>query len=233
MKTYLNLSKLHSVTLALAFVSLLTVVTTHGQTNQPSASVHVVYRNILPGAGTSERKYYYDIDYPGGNIGEFFRFWRKNGFTNDSVILVGDLNRVYINAFKIKDAHLNEIAKSIESISEGQLSVEVVDKTASDRGNIWTVKNAGGLGRIKTRSCALPAIFSGPNPTERIANMSDQVQMLLDSSGVSGRGRVQILASEKIVVVVGTEAYVEAMTGVLEAAEKVAETEKVGKSKPQ
>ncbi len=257
MKTYLNLRNLRSITLALAFVSLLTALTAYGQTNglitraadstargqtnQPSISVHLRNSPGVPSTDNISVRYY-DIDFPGGSVRQFFDFWRKHGFAKDSVLFAGEVESVFIPSFKIKDARLSEVANSIEFITEGRLIIKVVEKDSRELlGNIWTVKNvdAVGLGQIKTRSCALPAIFSGPNPNDRIHNMADEVKRTLFESVESMRydariwGRVQVLDSEKIVVVIGTETYVEAITGVLEAAEKVAEAEKVEKSKPK
>ena len=242
MKTYLYSRNLRSTVWSLIFFSLLIATMARAQPKQGSASVHSVSNSVTGVPWGDLKNFYYDIDFTGGDTGYFFKFWRSNGFTNDSVILVGNVDRVYINAFKIKDAKLTEVAKAIESISEGQLNVEVVNTTTSNRGNIWTVKMADTAtsNQIKTRSCALPSIFSGANPKERIEKMTDQVYHtlmesldMMDYHGKRLWGRVQILDAEKIVVVVGTEAYVEAITGALEAAEKVAEAEKVEKSKPK
>ena len=243
MKNYLHSTNINSTAWTLIFVSLFITSTSFGQTNPALASVRFVDRIFPPGAGTSTRTYYYDIDYPGGNIKNFFDFWRKNGFTNDSFLFAGDVNRVYISPFKIKGARLNEIAKSIEFVAGGALNVEVVEKEARDQGNLWRVKFAdvAGSSQIKTRATALPTLFAGPKPEERIRKITDRVEDTLvrvanevNHADLGGpHGRFTIIDSEKTIVAVGTEAYVEAITSALEAAEKVAESESVVTNKAQ
>jgi hypothetical protein len=69
--------------------------------------------------------------------------------------------------------------------------------------------------------------FHTPNAVERVPVIVDSVETaVLAGLANSGRadegGSTHTLAAEKIVVVVGPEAYVEAVSSALEAAEKVA-----------
>lgn len=251
MKMYLNSLNLRLTVWMPTLVSLLIALTAQADTNEPAASagVSVIARGSFGAApgnstfgvplGTS----YYEVDFPGGRTGEFFNFWRTNGFADDSVLFAGDVKRVYIPRFKIKDARLSEVAKSIEFVTEGRLSIEVVEKKERHQGNLWRVKlaDAASPSQVKTRACALPALFSGSNPKGRIEEIAQQVYRTLfegtfeitHNEARRPQGSFRILESEKIVVAVGTEAYVEAIASALEAAEKVAEIEAVEKSKSQ
>jgi hypothetical protein len=103
--------------------------------------------------------------------------------------------------------------------------------------NVWRIKLVQGLTPIKTRSCAMPNLFRSPAARERVYSIAEAVDRAvtkeIDVQGLNGgltaRGTTHPIESEKIVVVVGSEAYVEAVASALEAAEKVATAETVDK----
>jgi hypothetical protein len=95
--------------------------------------------------------------------------------------------------------------------------------------------------QIKSEACALPSLFAGAKPRERIQEIVESVYRTLiegafevsRSDAQRPRGNITILESEKIVVAVGTEAYVEAVASALEAAEKVAASEAAAKKQTE
>ena len=186
-------------------------------------------RAISVAPGDNLKILYYELEFPGGRPEQFFDFWRTNGFAKDTVLFAGEVDRVYIPSFKIKDAQLSEVAKSIEFVTQEALKVEVIEPTDRDRGNIWRVKRADGLAatNLKTKACALPSLLGGGNGEQRVRQIVEEVHDLLHHAARSSGaprpdGDLKIIKSEKIVVAVGSETYVEAIFSALQAAEQAA-----------
>ncbi len=169
----------------------------------------------------------YSINFPGGTAASFFELLRANGFAGDNVLFAGRAANTGVPAFSVRNVWLKDIAKSLELVTAGRLSVEVVPKGQESEQNFWRVKIAENAPPLKTRTCALPNFFSRPNAEQRISEITETgervVAQQLDVLGRPyERGTTHTIASEKIVVVVGPEAYVDAVSSALEAAEKVA-----------
>jgi hypothetical protein len=202
-----------------------------------AASIGLAQTNSAPvktygGVYRSNGVNFYEIDFKGGHPSRFFDFWRTNGFENDSFLFAGDMGRIHIPSFKLKDAQLDEVAKSIEFLTEGQLKVEVIERSGTQRGNMWRVKAvaSGTAADIKTRACALPNLLSGNDGEKKVHRIFEGAIRVLVESHVALRnpsrpdGTVKVLGEEKIVVVSGSEPFVEAVISTLQAAEAAAAT---------
>jgi len=171
----------------------------------------------------------YSIKFPGGTAGEFFDFLMTNGFSGDNILFAGKAAAaMVVRPFAVKHVRLKDVAKSLELVTEGRLTVEVVEKGEQSDENIWRVKVSETASPIRTKTCAMPNyFFRTAKAAERISLIVKSVEEVLgrqlEMSGRMGEGgSAHTLDSERIVVVVGPEEYVEAVSSALEAAEKVA-----------
>jgi hypothetical protein len=174
---------------------------------------------------------FYDIDFRGGTTESFFRLLNSNGFTNDDVLVEDQVNSVRIPAFVLRSVPLSEIARSIEFVSRGALTVKATEKQphVPNGGIIWRVgmNKASAAGRLKAKTCALPRLLrtsAGTALAEKIITtavgvLEKAAHRLNVPRGESTEGDFKILQNEFIIVVVGTEAYVETVSSALEAAE--------------
>jgi hypothetical protein len=162
----------------------------------------------------------YSVRYPGGAASELFKFLGTNGFAADNVLFAARAGEVWIPAFTVNNVRLKELAKSIEFLTEGKLSVEAVERGPESDVNIWRIKLSDSGAVTRTRACAVPQLLA---KKVRIQSIVDEVRQLLQAEGVSSPGAIKVLEEEKIVVAVGGAAYVEAVSSALEAAELVAE----------
>ncbi len=169
----------------------------------------------------------YSISFPGGSASAFFDFLSTNGFASDNVLFAGRAAQVWVPPFTVSRVRLKDVAKSLELVTGGRLNVEVVENGPESDENIWRIKMSESAAPLKARSCAMPYFFRTGGTEKRVGEITEQVERLLnvqsDESGrAAERGITRTLTSEKMVVVVGSEAYVEAVSSALEAAEKVA-----------
>jgi hypothetical protein len=221
MKIKLNLFYVRLILWAVAFSTTL-----HAATNTPAAEVIQSNSSLVKDAQV------YSIRFQGGTASKFFGFLRTNGFAGDTVLFAGDAGKVYIPSFAVRNVRLKEVAKSVEFVSEGKLNVEIVEQGMSSDVNVWRIKLAEptASGQLKTKACAVPYLLTGKKEKERVTQIVEEVYRALiegaheisRSDAQRPRGNIRILESEKIVVAVGTEAYVEAVASALEAAERVA-----------
>ena len=226
MNTKLNLFNTRPILWAVAIIGFALTASLQAATNAPKAEVIQSNSSIVKGVQV------YSIRFPGGAASEFFKFMRTNGFAEDTILFAGEAGEVYIPSFAVRNVRLTEVAKSVEFVSEGKLTVEIVEQGMSSDVNVWRIKLGGptASAQIKTRACALPSLFAGTKPNERIQQIVEKVYRSLIEGAYElsrndtqrPRGNITILESEKIVVAVGTEAYVEAVASALEAAERVA-----------
>jgi len=166
----------------------------------------------------------YSIQFPGGSAENFFEFLRTNGFPSDNVLFAGQAALVHVPPFAVRHVRLLDVGKALELVTEGKLSVEVVEKGEQSDENIWRIKASPDAANITSRTIAMPRFFSRPDAIDHFAPIVDAAEKALVDAGSQIRGgRTHMLASEKIVIVVGPAAYVEAVSSALEAAEKVVE----------
>jgi len=207
-------------------------VAARAQTNTPTSPVTQSGSSMVKGATV------YSIRFPGGTASSFFNFLRTNGFANDTILFSGRAGDIQVPNFTVNNVRLKDVAKAIELVTEDRLKVEVEESGAQSDVNVWRIKLLESVAPIKTRACAMPNLFrrGRAKAIERVSRIAQAVQNALESEVVERnvgliitRGNIHPLESEKIVVVVGSEAYVEAVASALEAAEKVATTELVDK----
>lgn len=201
----------------------------------PAAEVHISESNLQPEAPV------YTINYPGGSVRNFFGFLRTNGFAGDTILFVGDADNLRLPDFSVQRVRLSEIGRSLEFVAEGQLMVEVVERSAtSGDANIWRVRVGAPreANAFRTRACALPRLFTAKDGTDRVGRIVDLSKAYMDQfmqrfsgNNQASLGNTVILDAEKIVVATGTEGYVEAITSALEAAERAAAAEPPEKQK--
>lgn len=222
----------HPITIRLLWVLTfvgLSSATLQADTNTPAPPTTAVTRS----QSTLEQGMpVYSIRFPGGSTSGFFNLMRSNGFASDTILFAGRASEVWVPEFTVRNVRLKEVAKSIEFVTEGKLKVEMVDETDGSEVRIWRIKLADqtAADQLKTRACAVPNLLAGPKANDRVLAIVDRVRETLARAAMemsrgedrSPQGRITIIESEKIVVAVGAEAYVEAIASALEAAEKVA-----------
>jgi hypothetical protein len=222
--------------LTVAIISLSLSVTLQADTNTPAATVSRTASAILKGTSV------YSIRFPGGTASDFFNLMRSNGFASDTILFAGRAGEVWVPEFTVRNVRLGEVAKSLGFVTEGKLVVEMVDQMSGGDANIWRVKLADqtATDQLKTRACAVPNLLAGSKARDRVEAIVEQVSQALarEAYEISNdrrhpQGRITIIESEKIVVAVGAEAYVEAIASALEAAEKVAANAPAEKKPPQ
>ncbi len=175
----------------------------------------------------------YSIRFLGGTAADFFSFLRTNGFAGDTVLFAGRAGDVHIPDFTVNNVRLKDVAKAIELVTEDRLSVDVLERGLDSDVNFWRIRISEHAAPIKSRACATPNLFRKGDGDTRISLIVETAERTLydglfrmDRGGDNiPRGRIQPIDAEKIVVVVGAEAYVEAVASALEAAEKVAASE--------
>ncbi len=229
MKTKPNLFNVRPGLWAVTIIGLALTEPLEAATNTPAAEV------IRSESSISKGLLVYSIRFPGGTASEFFKFMRTNGFANDTILFAGRADEIYVPDFTVRNVRLKEVAKSIEFVTEGKLVVEMVEQFEAGDVNIWRVKLADrtSVSQLKTKACAVPHLLVGSKEKKRVWDIIEQVdralaeaaQDLYRNQSLCPRGHGTILESEKIVVAVGAEAYVEAVASALEAAEKVAASE--------
>jgi hypothetical protein len=233
----------HPFTIRLLWVLTLislSSATLQADTNTPAPPTTAVTRSQ---SAMSKGLQVYSIKFPGGTASEFFNLMRSNGFASDTILFAGRAGEVWVPEFTVRNVRLGEVAKSIGFVTEGKLVVEMVDQFAGGDVNIWRVKLADqtAIDQLKTRACAVPNLLAGPKANDRVLAIVDKVRETLARAAIEmsrgedrgPQGRITIIESEKIVVAVGAEAYVEAIASALEAAEKVAASASAEKKPPQ
>jgi hypothetical protein len=169
----------------------------------------------------------YSVQFPGGSAMNFFNFLRTNGFAGDNILFAGGAANIYVPPFEVNHVRLKDIGKSLELVSEGRLEVEVVEKGEESDENIWRVRASEHAAAIRTKACAMPNLFRTAGAAKRIREIVDATKQIVESFQIgAGRktelGDAMTIEAESIVIVVGAEAYVDAISSALEAAEKVA-----------
>ena len=223
----------------LKFVCVLTLISaptilTAAETSKPKGEVRRTASKMV------SNTFVYSIRFPGGKASDFFAFLRTNGFGEDSVLFARRADHVYIPAFTLNNVRLKEVGKSLEMLTEDQLAVELVEAGEASDVNIWRVKFPVSESLIKTKACGMPFLLRDKKGQQRVSEIAHTVERILldqmEREGRSGnrviRGNARILDQEKIVVIVGSDSYVEAIAAALEKAEEVAAVE-AANSKPR
>ena len=160
-------------------------------------------------------------------------------FTNDSFVITEAAELVYLPRFEVRNVRLAELARSVEFLSEGVLTVEVAEGGSSAEGNIWRIgtRSAGEAPVVKTRAVAAPHIFASEERVNNLLGSVDKMELELreyqrvsEAMGKRSlkqdavRTAVKPLPEQKVFILVGSEAGVAGMESLIQAAEKSAST---------
>ena len=182
----------------------------------------------------------YSMKFEGSHLAAFAE-QLKAAFPKDNVVVSpAALNlRLSLDPFEIRDVTLNELGKTIEFLSDGWLSVDVVEGGGTTTGNIWRIGRKSsptttGPLKIKTRSVAAPQLFADKQKIERLIKDAEMLENLriegLVDSARNGNGdfssvaptRIEPLPDQKIFVLVGDEDGIAGMESFIKAAEQLA-----------
>lgn len=179
-------------------------------------------------------------------------------FPKDNVVLAASAENVRLPSFELRDVQLSELARTIEFLSEGRLSVEVVQKDTMrmvplpgnapyDQGYIWRIaakRSPAAAAPVKMRSVAAPHLFSDEKKLERVqkdAQDMEKMRLGIVENGVLGlqgvdpitqriiETQVKRLTSQKVFVLIGSEDGVAGLEGFIKAAEQRAAEEAAAK----
>ena len=161
-------------------------------------------------------------------------------FTNDSFVITEMAERVRLPGFEVRNVRLAELARSVEFLSQGALTVEVAEGNASGEGNTWRIgtRSAADTAAVKMRAVAAPHVFASAKSVENLlrsaASMDrhriESLEVSLHRDGV-GPSRDEIpadvmpLREQKVFVVIGREASVAGVESLIQATEQAAAAE--------
>lgn len=163
----------------------------------------------------------------------------KSTFPNDNVVVAPSAKYVRLDAFEVRNVRLQELGKTIEFLSEGRLTVEVIVKVKGTIGNIWHIgsKRAAGpaaVANFKMRSVAAPNLFGNEEGVERIITDANQLENFRlrnieetamvrggDFSGVV-KTEIRPLMAQKVFVLVGNEEGIAGVESFIKATEQLA-----------
>ena len=202
---------------------------THTQADPPPESSVLAFRHEKGGL-------IYTMTFQSGSINDLKRLWMEN-FKEDNFLInfSGNPNPVVLPAFQIGHVTLSELARSIAFLSNGALTVEVVEKSASLPVNIWRVTQVSPKAlaeSVRIRAVAAPHIFTNAATLGRFLEDAEQVQRRIielsrdlqrvdNAAPVIGVSMMQ-LPEQRVFVLTGTEAGVSGMESFIKAAEQAA-----------
>lgn len=168
----------------------------------------------------------------------------QRAFPKDNVVLSVAAEGVRLPNFELRDVRLAELARTIEFLSDGNLSVEVVEKDADMPGNIWRIAYktpASAVTPVKMRSVAAPHLFADEKglaafQTDAVEMEQQRAELARKVSLVSRNEpghvvptKMQTLSSQKVFVLIGSEDGVAGMESFIKAAEQRAAEEAAAK----
>jgi hypothetical protein len=212
---------------AALLAALILVPTVHAQAEEPPPA------KAWSVAGEKGGRLY-SVSFEGGLIRYFKPLWTK-AFTNDNFLITPSAERVELPAFQMRDMTLPELARSIAFLSQGALTVEVVERNADLPGNIWRVGRTSPealSSTLKMRAVAAPHLFANPDLLKRFLDDAKRTQSQLEENlyylKKVGRAipwiRADItpLEGQRVFVLVGTEEGISGLESLIKAAEQTA-----------
>jgi len=171
----------------------------------------------------------YTVKFEGGRMGHFAELWKK-AIPSDSLVITESAERPRLPAFEIRNARLNEVARSIAFLSEGALTIEVVEGSSTTPGNIWRIGTGGGkaAAAVKMRAVAAPNLFASE---ERVNGLLKEGELLEDArlatieqlgkaEGITMQTRIRPLTTQKVFVLIGNEDGIAGMESYIKACEQ-------------
>ena len=116
---------------AALLAALILVPTVHAQAEEPPPAK-------AWSVGSEKSGSLYSMNFEGGSVSDLKRVW-MHAFTNDNFLITSTAEGVNLRAFQMRDMTLTELARSVAFLSQGALTVEVVERSAGLPGNIWRV----------------------------------------------------------------------------------------------
>ena len=176
----------------------------------------------------------YSVSFGGGLIRYFRPLW-TNTFTNDTFLITSSAELVELPAFEMRDMTLSELARSIAFLSQGALTVEVVERNVGVPGNIWRVarpSQATLSQKVKMRAVAAPHLFANKETLSRFLEEAEAVQRQvaetfaylekLENSMPIMTAQIKPLEGQRVFVLVGTEEGISGIESLIKAAEQTA-----------
>jgi hypothetical protein len=212
---------------AALLAALILVPAAHGQAEeQPPAKAWSV-SNETSGS-------LYSMNFEGGSVGALKSVW-MNSFTNDNFLITPSAEGVNLRAFQIRDMTLTELARSIAFLSQGALTVGVVEHSVGVPGNIWRVSRPSPEAlsqKVKIRAVAAPHLFANKEALSRFLEAAEAVQRQvaetfaylekLDNSMPLMSAQIRPLEGQRVFVLVGTEEGISGIESLIKAAEQTA-----------
>lgn len=181
---------------------------------------------------------HYSLKFDGGDV-EAMEQTLKSKFPSDNVVIAPSAKHIPLGAFEVRGVQLKELGKTIEFLSEGRLTVEVVPGDGAMVGNIWRIasKNAAdslATVNLKMRSVAAPHLFAENEKLERVLKDAERLEnhrmdRILRSAAVgsgnfSGVAHTDLkpLREQKVIVLIGSEDGISGMESFIKAAEQLA-----------
>src|SRR4051812_24532608 len=117
----------------------------------------------------------YTVKFEGGRMAHFAELWKK-GIPSDSIVMTESAERPRLPAFEIRYARLDEVARSVAFLSDGALTIEVVEGNQTTPRNIWRIGTAASkAASVKMRAVAAPNLFASE---ERVKSLLEESAML-------------------------------------------------------
>jgi hypothetical protein len=174
---------------------------------------------------------FYSMKFDGGSMTHLKQVW-KEAFTNDNFVMTESARNMRLPPFEILNVRLTEVARSIAFLSQGALTVEVVDQSAVPAGNIWRIgtPTAAETSTVRMRAVATPYLFGGGTATlKRLLEAADKIERerLEYTQGEVMQGllpknrptQITPLPEQKVVVLIGTENGIAGLESFIQASE--------------
>jgi hypothetical protein len=212
---------------AALLAALILVSTVHAQAEEPPPAK-------AWSVGSEKGGRLYSVSFEGGLIRYFKPLWTK-AFTNDNFLSTSSAELVELPAFQMRDMTLTELARSIAFLSQGALTVEVVERNAGMPGNIWRVARPSQEAlsqKIKMRAVAAPHLFANKETLSRFLKEAETVHKQLretfayleklENSMPLMSAQIKPLEGQRVFVLVGTEEGISGLESLIKAAEQTA-----------
>ena len=172
----------------------------------------------------------YTLKFDGGRLKSLCDALRA-AFPKDNVVVRESQEWTDLPGFELRNVRLEEIGRTIEFLSEGRLSVEVVESQDDTSGNIWRIgrnHSAEAAGSVKMRAVAAPNLFANEKALAEIRDAAEVMQnerqksiMITGGAGGAFRGaQLRQLPSQGIFVIIGDEEGVAGLENLIQVAEE-------------
>jgi hypothetical protein len=176
----------------------------------------------------------YSMNFEGGSVSDLKRLW-LNAFTNDNFLVTSSAEGVNLRAFQIRDMKLTELARSVAFLSQGALTVEVVERNVDVPGNIWRIARPSQESfsqKLKMRAVAAPHLFANTETLGRFLEGAETLRRKvadtfaylekIDNAMPIMSAQIKVLDAQRVFVLVGTEEGISGLESLIKAAEQAA-----------